>query len=148
MTEQTPTWPEREPSYRLRPPATDLSAGLDGLAAALDATPRQPETATVKLRIGRQTDVIGPRREALEALSGYPDVTVDAGTTAGTVPLTGETFDALAELFEDVERALVRDADGVAVAEWRDERLRFALPSDAVSRVRAAVDAERIEQVE
>jgi len=151
MDPESAAWPSAEPSYRLRPPATDEAAALDALAAVLDATPRSPERVSVRLAIGRRTDLVGPRRIALEALSGHDDVTVADDHTIGTVALTDETFADLAELFSDLDRAVVFDPDGVAIADLRDGDLRFAVPEDAVDRVRDAVDpalADRIERLE
>jgi len=150
MTDTVPAWPDDEPAYRLRPPAADEGAGLDALAAVLDATPRGPSTAVVRLTVGRRTDAVGPRRTALETLSGVSAVTVHDDRTTGIAPLTDECFEAIATLFTDVDRLLVRDDEDVAIAEWRDETLRFALPADAVERVRECVDpavADRIEQL-
>ena len=151
MDSESVSWPSAEPSYRLRPPVTDEEAALDALAAVLDATPREAARLSVRLAIGRRMDVVGPRREALEGLSGHDGVTVADDHTIGTLPLTGATFDDLAELFADLDRAVVWDPDGVAIADWRDGVLRFALPTEAVERVREAVDAsvaDRIERVE
>ncbi|WP_324665165.1 hypothetical protein [Haloarcula sediminis] len=151
MTEETPTWPEREPSYRLRPPAADEAAGIDAFAAVLDASERRPETVAVRLTVGRRTDVVGPRREALEGLSGHADVTVSDERTTGTAPLSGATFDDIATLFSDLDRAVVRDTEGVAILEWRGETLRFALPderADELAQELAPVLADRLERVE
>ncbi|MDS0282108.1 hypothetical protein [Haloarcula onubensis] len=151
MDPESVAWPSTEPSYRLRPPATDEAAALDAFAAVLDATPRQAERVSVRLAIGRRMDLVGPRREALEALSGHNAVTVADDHTIGTVPLTDETFADLAELFTDLDRAIVWDSEGVAVADLRDGALRFALPADAAEGVRAQLDApaaDRIERVD
>ena len=148
MDPESVAWPSAEPSYRLRPPATDEAAALDALAAVLDATPRSPERLSVRLAIGRRTDVVGPRRVALEALSGHEDVTVAEDHTIGTLALTDETFADLAELFADIERAVVFDPEGVAIADWRAGVLRFALPETAVERVRAGLDATVADRVE
>lgn len=151
MDSESVAWPSTEPSYRLRPPATETEAALDALAAVLDATPRHPERVSVRLAVGRRTDIVGPRRIALESLSGHEDVTVDDDHTIGTVALTDETFTDLTELFADLDRAVVFDPDGVAIADWRDEMLRFALPESAVEGVREGVDAavaDRIERVD
>jgi len=151
MDSESVAWPSAEPSYRLRPPATDEDGALDAFAAVLDATPRSPERVSVRLAIGRRTDLVGPRRIALEALSGHDDVTVADDHTIGTVALTDETFADLAKLFSDLDRAVVFDPDGVAIVDWRDGVLRFALPADAAERVRDGVEpdiADRIERVE
>jgi len=151
MDPESVAWPSAEPSYRLRAPATDEAAALDVLAAVLDATPRSPERVSVRIAIGRRMDIVGPRREALEALSGHEDVTVADGHTIGTVALTDGTFADLAELFDDLDRAVVFDPDGVAIADWRDGDLRFALPADGVETVRETVDAavaDRIERID
>ncbi|MBV0925415.1 hypothetical protein KTS45_14505 [Halomicroarcula limicola] len=144
----TPTWPDDEPRFRVRPPVSDEGAGLDALAAVLDTTPRRPEAAFCYLDLGRRADLVGPRRVELEALSGHADVTVDADHTAGTVPFAPETFDALAALFEDLSYLVVRDADGVAIAEWRGETLRFALPDGDVDAVKNALDAATADRIE
>ncbi|MBX0287631.1 hypothetical protein [Haloarcula salinisoli] len=151
MDSESVAWPSAEPSYRLRPPATDEAVALDALAAVLDATPRRPERVSVRLAIGRRMDLLGPRREALEALSGHADVTVADDHTIGTLALTEAAFADLAELFADLDRAVVFDPDGVAIADWRGGLLRFALPEAAVETVRDSVDvaiANRIERVE
>lgn len=151
MDRESVAWPSTEPSYRLRPPATDEAAVLDVLAAVLDLSPRRAERVSVRLAIGRRVDLLGPKREALEALSGHDDVTVDDDRTIGTVPLTAATFADIAELLDELDRAVVWDADGVAVADLRNGVLRFAVPEAAIETVREGVDAavaDRIEQVE
>ena len=150
MDSESVAWPSAEPSYRFRPPATDEAATLDVLAAVLDAASRSPERLSLRLAVGRQMDVVGPQRVALEALSGHDDVTVADDHTIGTVPLTGETFDALVDLRETIDRIVVWDPEGVAIADLRDGVLRFALPADAVEQVREEIEgvADRIEQVE
>ncbi len=148
MDDETPTWPDSEARYRLRPPA---ETGLDVLAAVLDVSPRDPETVAFRLEIGRQAELLGPRRIALEALSGHTDVTVAEDHTAGTVPLTGGAFEDIGALFGTINRALVRDADGIAVADWDGEELQFALADAAVRRLRGGLDesvAARIEPVD
>ncbi|WP_135303692.1 hypothetical protein [Haloarcula amylovorans] len=147
----TPTWPDGESRFRVRPPVSDEEAGLNALATVLDTTPRRPDTAFCYLDIGRRADLVGPRRVELETLSGHADVTVDADHTAGTVPFTAETFDALATLFDELSYLVVRDVEGVAIAEWREETLRFALPDGDVKAMKNALDArtaDRIERVE
>jgi hypothetical protein len=150
MDSESVAWPSAEPRYRFRPPATDEAATLDVLATVLDATGRRPERVSLRVAIGRRTDLVGPRRIALESLSGHEDVTVADGHTIGTVPLTVERFDTLVDLRADIERAVVWGPDGVAIADWRDGVLRFALPTDALESVREANDtvADRIERVE
>ena len=150
MDSESVAWPSAEPSYRLRPPATEADATLDALAAVLDVTPRQTARVSVRLAIGRRVDLVGPRRIALEALSGHEDVTVAEDHTIGTLALTDETFADLAELFADIDRAVVWDTEGVAIADLRVDVLRVALPETAVERVRADVGAgvaDRIERV-
>jgi len=150
MNDET-AWPDDEPTHRLRPPATTPTAGLDALAAVLDGTPRQPATVALGLTVGRRAELVGPRRIALESLSGHADVTVDDDHTSGTVPLTGTTFDDLAELFEELDYAVVEDTTGVAIADWREETLRFALPSETLASVEDAVGgdvADRIDRVD
>ncbi len=151
MDPESVAWPSTEPSYRLRPPATDETGALDALAAVLDASSRRAERVSLRLAIGRRVDLLGPKREALEALSGHADVTVADDHTVGTAPLTEATFADLAELFADLERAIVWDPEGVAIADWRDGVLRFALPAEMVAHVRDGVDAalaDRIERVD
>lgn len=151
MDPESVAWPSSEPGYRLRPPAADEAATLDALAAVLDATPRRAERLSLRLAIGRRMDLVGPRRVALESLSGHDDVTVADDHTIGTLALTDETFADLAELLADLDRAVVWDTEGVAIADWRDGVLRFALPADAITQVRESVDAavaERIDRVE
>lgn len=151
MDPESVAWPSAEPSYRLRPPATDEDAVLDALAAVLDASSRCAKRVSVRLAIGRRVDVLGPRRVALEALSGHDDVTVADDYTVGTVPLTAETFADLAELIADLDRAVVWDPEGVAIADLRDGQMRFALPAEAVEQVRDGLNAavaDRIERVE
>jgi hypothetical protein len=148
MVDETPTWPDSEARYRLRPPA---ESGLDALAAVLDAAPRTPDGVALRLALGRRADLFGPRRIALESLSGHPDVTVDDDHTAGTVPLTDGTFEDLAALFESLDRAVVRDGDGTAIVAWDGRTLRFALPDAAVESLRDGLDddvADRIEATE
>lgn len=148
MTDESTEWPDGEPTHRLRPPAADETAGVDALAAVLDASERHPETVAVRLTIGRRTDVVGPRREALEALSGHADVTVSDERTAGTAPLSGETFEDIATLFPDLDRAVVRDPEGVAIVERRGETLRFALPDERVDELERALDATLADRLE
>jgi len=121
-----PAWPTDERRYRLRPPASDPAAGVDTLAAVLDASERTPERLFVHLAVGRRAD-FGRRRRTLETLSGHPGVLVADDDTAGTLPLTGATFDALVTLYDDLRYALVSDADDVAIVEFRDGTLTAAL---------------------
>lgn len=151
MDPESVAWPSAEPSYRFRPPADEVTAAVDVVAAVLDATERSPERVSLRVDIGRQADVVGPRRVALESLSGHEAVTVADDHTIGTVPMTPETFDAVVDLWVDIDRAVVWDPDGVPIAEWLEERLRYALPEAAGQQVRAAVPdgvASRIERVE
>ncbi|MFC6757064.1 MULTISPECIES: hypothetical protein [Haloarcula] len=148
MDPESVAWPSTEPSYRLRPPATDEAGALDALAAVLDASPRRAERVSLRLAIGRRVDLLGPKREALEAVSGHTDVTVADDHTVGTAPLTEATFADLAELFGDLDRAIVFDPDGVAIADWRDGVLRFALPEAAVEAVRDGVDAAVADRIQ
>jgi hypothetical protein len=144
-------WPSAEPSYRLRPGADQETAPVDVFAVVLDATDRSPERVSLRLGIGRRTDVVGPRRVALEGLSGHEDVTVAGDHAIGTVPVTDETFDSLVPVWADIDRAVVWDAEGVPIVEWRDGQLRFALPTAAAQQVQedvSAAVAARIERVE
>ncbi|GGN91099.1 MULTISPECIES: hypothetical protein [Haloarcula] len=144
----TPTWPDDGPRFRVRPPAGDTDARVDALAAVLDASPRRPDELFVYLDVGRRAGLTGRPRFELETLSGHADVTVDGDHTAGTVPLTGETFDAVTTLVDEVTYLLVRDADGVALVEWREETVRFTVPEDALSAVRTGLDAATADRVE
>jgi len=150
-----PTWPDDESRHRVRPPVSEEredgegaagSLAADALAAVLDATPREPATVFCYLSVGRRVDLVGPERTALEALSGHADVRVDTDHTAGTIPLTGETFDAVVRLLDQVEYLLIRDDTGDAVAEWRQETLRFSVPE--LGPVTAALPPTLSERVE
>jgi len=152
-----PTWPDGESRHRVRPPASRDgteegpagSPAADALATVLDATPRQPKTAFCYLSVGRRVDLVGPERTALEALSGHADVRVDTDHTAGTVPLTGETFDAIVRLLDSVEYLLIRDDAGDAITEWRPETLRFSVPDvESVESALPPALAERVERDE
>ncbi|WP_254279432.1 hypothetical protein [Haloarcula marina] len=143
-----PTWPDEESRFRVRPRAEDADARADALAAVLDASPRRPDSLFVSLEVGRRTDLTGRPRFELETLSGHPEVTVADDHTAGTVPLTGEAFDAVATLAEDVAYLVVRDADGLALAEWRGETVRFAVPETRLSSVTESLDAATADRVE
>lgn len=137
MDDETPTWPDSEARYRLRPPA---GTGLDVFAAVLDATPRDPTTVALRLGIGRQAELLGPRRIALEGLSGHTAVSVAEDHTAGTVPLSGGAFEDIAGLFGAIDRAVVRDAGGTAIVQWDGEEFQFALSDAAIERLRGGLD--------
>lgn len=123
-------WPADAPRHRLRLPAADTEDALDAVATVLDALDA-PETVFCHLEIGRRAD-FGPRRTTLESLSGHADVVVADHQTAGTVPLTSATFEALAELYDDLAYAVVRDAAGEPVLEQRTETLTFVASPAAV----------------
>ncbi|MEF8974219.1 MAG: hypothetical protein V5A15_04960, partial [Haloarcula sp.] len=78
------------------------------------------------------------------------DVSATDTHTTGTVPMTAETFDALARVYgETLVYAVVCDEDGRAILERDWTTLRFSLPASAVETVQDAVgaaDAERFEQ--
>ncbi|MBV0900253.1 hypothetical protein [Haloarcula salina] len=144
-----PTWPREETRYRLELTDPDEAVGLDALAAVLDASPRVPESAFVHLGLGRRAD-LGDERFAVETIASHGGVTAADGHTTGRVPLTGETFDALARVHGDALRyAVVCDDDGRAIVERDWTTLTFSLPASAVGAVRAAaesLDDDRIER--
>jgi len=137
-------WPADEARYRLRLPAADAEAALDAFATVLDALDG-PETVFCHLSVGRRAD-FGPRRTTLESLSGHADVVVADHQTAGTVPLTPATFDALAELYDDIVYTLVRNVDRGPVLELRGERLTFVAPSEAVEALPLGSLGDRLER--
>ncbi|MBX0324216.1 hypothetical protein EGH21_14350 [Halomicroarcula sp. F13] len=143
-----PTWPDDEPRFRVRQPAEATDARVDVLAGVLDATPRDAETTFLYLDVGRRADVTGRPRFELETLSGHPDVTVADDHTAGTVPFSAETFEAVATLADEVAYLVVRDADGDALVEWREETVRFSVPEDALTAVTTGLDAGTADRVE
>lgn len=144
-----PTWPRDETRYRLELPDPDEAIGLDVLAAGLDASPRTPDAAFVNLDLGRRADP-GDERFAVETLAGHRDVTAADDHTTGRVPLTDETFDALARVHGDaLHYAVVCDPEGRVIVERDWTTLRFSLPPSAVDAVRDAVDSlggDRIER--
>lgn len=143
-----PTWPQDETRYRFELSAPEEAVGLDVLAAVLDASPRPPAKAFVHLGLGRR-DNPGDERFAVETIAGHTDVSATDTHTTGTVPITRETFDALARVHgQTLVYAVVCDEDGRAILERDWTTLRFSLPSSAVETVREAVgaaDAERFE---
>lgn len=142
-------WPDVS-RFRLTLPATDESGALDVLAAILDASPRRPDSALVHVAAGRRDDR-DRVRSALSDLAAHPDVTVADHETTGSVPLTGDTFDALAALSPAIRHLLVLDADGYLVLARTDERFAFALPASAAETVRStlpAAVADRLEPVD
>jgi hypothetical protein len=147
--EPGPTWPEDEIRHRFELSEPDEAVGLDVLAAVLDASPRAPTETFVHLGLGRR-DNPGGERFAVETIAGHTDVSATDTHTTGTVPMTGETFDALARLHgQTLVYAVVCDDDGRAILERDWTTLRFSLPPSAVEAVREAVgsaDAERFEQ--
>jgi len=147
--EPGPTWPGDETRRRFELSDPDEAVGLDVLAAVLDASPRFPEKAFVHLGVGRRDT---PQRErfAVETLAGHTDVSATDTHTTGTVPVTTETFDALARVYGGaLVYVVVGDADGHAILELDWTTLRFSLPPSAVETVREAVGpavAERFER--
>jgi len=140
-------WPADSRRYRLQTPATDEDAPLDVLAAVLDANPRAPATATVRVGAGRRDDR-DRVRSALSDLAAHPDVRVGDGETTGTVPVTDDSFAALADLSADVRALVVRDADGVPILERRGERFRFVLPEDGVEALRSTLPAATVDRLD
>lgn len=147
--EPGPTWPQDETRYRFELSAPDEAVGLDVLAAVLDASPRPPADAFVHLGLGRR-DNPGDERFAVETIAGHTDVSATDTHTTGTVPMTADTFDALARVHgRTLVYAVVCDDDGRAILERDWTTLRFSLPPAAVETVREAVgaaDTERFEQ--
>lgn len=141
-------WPTGTPRYRLQLPATEgESAALDVLAAVLDASPRQPVSATAEIAAGRRADA-DRIRSALADLAGHPDVTVGDRETSGTVPLTGDTFDALAALTDETRSLVVRDDAGIAILQRRDDRFTFAVPGSTMETVESALSASLLERLD
>jgi hypothetical protein len=143
-------WPGDARRYRLQTPAADEDAPLDVLAAVLDATPRAPATATVRIGAGRRDDR-DRVRSALADLAAHPDVRVGDGETSGTVPVTNDTFAALADVSAEIRALVVRDDDGRPILERRGERFRFVLPAERADRLRdtlPAAIADRLDAVE
>lgn len=145
-----PTWPTSETRCRLDLTDPAEQAGLDTLAAALDLTPRSPETAFVHLGLGRRDDP-GGERFAVETIARHADVTATGHHTTGTVPLTGETFDALSRLHGDaLVYAVVADDAGRAIVERDWTTLRFSLPASMVEKFDRIVDSavgDRVERI-
>jgi hypothetical protein len=139
--EPGPTWPEDETRYRFELSAPDEAVGLDLFAAVLDASPRSPTEAFVHLGLGRQ-DNPGGERFAVETIAGHTDVSATDSHTTGTVPMTAETFDALARVYgETLVYVVVCDEDGRAILERDWTTLRFSLPPSAVETVQTTVEA-------
>lgn len=132
-------WPLDEQRYRFELSAPDEQAGLDAFAAVLDASQREPEQVFVHLGLGRRDDP-GGERFAVETLAGHTGVTATDTHTTGIVPMTDETFDALARVYGDtLVYALVCDADGRAIVERDWTTLTFAVLEPAFDSVRDAV---------
>jgi hypothetical protein len=147
-SEPGPTWPGGETVQRFELSDPDEAVGLDVLAAVLDASPRPPTEAFVHLGVGRR-DTPGGERFAVETIAGHTGVSATDTHTTGTVPLTAETFDALARVYgETLVYAVVCDGDGRAVLERDWTTLRFSLPPSAVERVREAVGTATAERFE
>lgn len=143
-------WPAEERRYRFELSETDESVGLDVFAAMLDASPRAPTQAFVHLGLGRRDDP-GGERYAVETLAGHTGVSATDTHTTGKIPLTDETFDALARVHGNtLVYAVVCDDTGRAIAERDWTTLTVSLPEPAFETVREAVGpavAERFEQV-
>jgi hypothetical protein len=134
------SWPADEAQFGVDLAAGADEAGLDVLAAVLDATPREPATLAVHVELGRRDDTVGDRRGALERLAGYPDVTALATDTAGTAPATPEALDAVFRLYgAALRRVTVLDEAGLAILESLDGRVEFSLPAARISEVRSAL---------
>jgi len=148
--EPGPTWPEDEIRHRFELSEPGEAVGLDVLAAVLDASPRGPTEAFVHLGLGRR-DNPGGERFAVETIAGHTDVSATDTHTTGTVPMTAETFEALARVYgRSLVYAVVCDEDGRAILERDWTTLQFSLPPSAVETVRDAVGSaagERFEQV-
>ncbi|GCF13421.1 hypothetical protein Harman_13560 [Haloarcula mannanilytica] len=147
--EPGPTWPEDETTRRVELSEPDEAVGLDLLAAVLDASPRTPTEAFVHLGVGRR-DNPGGERFAVERLAGHTDVSATDTHTTGTVPMTAETFDALARVYgKPLVYVVVSDGDGRAILERDWTTLTVSLPEPAFETVREAVGpavAERFER--
>ncbi|KAA9399142.1 hypothetical protein Har1130_13130 [Haloarcula sp. CBA1130] len=148
--EPGPSWPQDEARHRFELSAPDEAVGLDLFSAVLDASPRTPTEAFVHLGLGRR-DNPGIERFAVETIADHTEVSATDTHTTGTVPITAETFDALARVHgETLVYAVVCDDDGRAILERDWTTLRFSLPPSAAETVRETVgpaDAERFEQV-
>jgi len=146
--EPGPTWPQDETTQRFELSDPDEPVGLDLLAAVLDASPRTPAEAFVHLGLGRR-DNPGAERFAVETIAGHTTVSATDTHTTGTVPVTAETFDALAQVYGGtLVYVAIYDDDGRAILERDWTTLRFSLPASAVETVQeavGAVDAERFE---
>jgi|GEM_PF-964461 len=139
-------WPDA-PRFRLTLPATEESAALDVLAAILDASSRRPDSVVVHVDAGRRDDRERVR-SALSDLAAHPDVTVADHETIGSVPLTGDTFDALADLSPSLRHLLVLDPDGHLVLARTDDRFTFTLPASAAETVRSTLSDELVDRLE
>jgi len=148
--EPGPSWPQDETIQRFELSAPDEAVGLDLLGAVLDASPRTPTEAFVHLGLGRQ-DNPGGERFAVETIAGHTGVSATDTHTTGTVPMTAETFDALARVYgATLVYMVVCDDDGRAILERDWTTLRFSLPPEQAETVRETVEAadgERFERV-
>lgn len=132
------SWPADEAQFSVD--VDRAEAGLDVLAAVLDATPREPATLAIHVEHGRGNDLQGDRRDALERVAASPNVTALAADTAGTAPATAETLEAMFLLFDaDLRRATVLDGTGLAIVEYLDRQLEFSLPAARIGEVRSAL---------
>jgi len=140
-------WPTDTPRYRLTLPATEDEAALDVLAAIMDASPRQPASAEFRATAGRRADADHARR-ALSDLAAHPDVTVGDRETSGAVPITGDTFDALAVLTDETRVLVVRDEDGTAIVKRRDDRFTFTVPEASIETIESLLSGVLVERLE
>ncbi|WP_018257036.1 hypothetical protein [Halomicrobium katesii] len=141
-------WPAETPRYRLVVPATAPElASIELLATVLDESPRSPAAATVRVGSGRRDDR-DRVRHALADLAAHSDVAVGHEETTGSVPLTGDTFDALADVSPEIRTLVVRDADGLAIVTRRDERFTFAMPDEAIEAVESSLPSSLRERLE
>ena len=134
------SWPADEAQFGVELADAADGAGLDVVAAVLDATPRDPATLAVHVERGRRADLTGERRHALERLAANPDVTALAADTAGTAPATSEVLDAVFRLYDaGLRRATVLDESGLAIVESLDGRVEFSLPAADIAAVRSTL---------
>jgi hypothetical protein len=139
-------WPTDTSRYRLTLPATEDEAALDVLAAIMDASPRQPASADLRVTAGRRADADHVRR-ALSDLAAHPDVTVGDRETSGAVPITGDTFDALAVLAGETRALAVRDEDGTAILKRRNDRFTFAVPEPSIETIESSLPGVLVERL-
>ena len=132
------SWPADEAQFSVDVGSGVDDAGLDVLAAVLDATPRESATLAVHVEHGRRNDLQGGRRDALERLAANPDVTALTDDTAGTAPATAETLEAVFRLYgTDLRRATMLDEGELAIVEYLDGQVEFSLPAERIDEVRS-----------